>query len=399
MSIDYAKLGYCTNVHAGADLDATRDNLERYALAVKERVSPRFPMGVGLWLSATAAESLLRGRRVPEFRDWLRDVGLVPYTLNGFPHGDFHEDVVKHRVYHPTWWEPARLEYTLDLIALQHELLPEGMAGSISTLPIAWSAPAPTHVQLQQAAANLTRVAERLARLERETGRMITLCVEPEPGCFLQRSRDVVRFFHDYIWPAGDAEQARRYLKVCHDVCHATVMFETQEQVFKTYATAAIGVGKVQVSSAVATPILGHCSASLRQAVLTQLKLFHEPRYLHQTVIRDDPDEPPEFFEDLHLALAERDDPDCESGEWRVHFHVPIYLERFGQLRATRGEIRECLTAARRHSDVDHFEVETYAWSVLPPELRQPDLAAGIAQEMTWFIDLLRQGESTGEAT
>ena len=74
-----------------------------------------------------------------------------------------------------------------------------------------------------------------------------------------------------------------------------------------------------------------------------------------------------------------------DSGEWRVHFHVPIYLDKFGPLRSSRPQIEECLAAAARLSSVRHFEVETYAWGVLPKELRQADLATGIAQEMEWF--------------
>src|SRR5438034_10952623 len=93
--IDFSQIGYCTNVHAGADLETTRANLEKYALAVKRQVSPDSPMGVGLWLSANAAEKLLRERKTEEFAAWLRKVGLVPYTFNGFPHGDFHQAVVK----------------------------------------------------------------------------------------------------------------------------------------------------------------------------------------------------------------------------------------------------------------------------------------------------------------
>src|SRR5262245_4197092 len=107
--------GYCTNVHAGSDLDQTRANLERYALAVKHLASPDEPMGVGLWLSASAARQLRAENRIEEWAEWLRTVGLVPFTLNGFPFGDFHQRVVKHQVYHPTWAEPARLQYTLDL--------------------------------------------------------------------------------------------------------------------------------------------------------------------------------------------------------------------------------------------------------------------------------------------
>src|SRR5947207_15441674 len=117
---DFSQIGYCTNVHAGSDLETTRTNLARYAIAVKQRVSPAAPMGVGFWLSAIAAIDLLREQKVSAFGASLREMGLVPYTFNGFPHGDFHQTVVKHRVYHPTWWEPARREYTLDLIAIQH---------------------------------------------------------------------------------------------------------------------------------------------------------------------------------------------------------------------------------------------------------------------------------------
>src|SRR5262245_32923717 len=131
MPVDWSQIGYCTNVHAGADLETTRANLERYALAVKSRVASNELMGVGLWLSAKAAEKRLAERQADKFLDWLQNVVLVPYTFNGFPHGDFHQAVVKHRVYHPTWWESDRLEYTLDLIAIQHLLLPGGIAGSI----------------------------------------------------------------------------------------------------------------------------------------------------------------------------------------------------------------------------------------------------------------------------
>src|SRR5262249_42936950 len=150
----------------GADLATTRANLERYALAVKRRVAPDRPMGVGLWLSAAAARKLLADGQTAAFAGWLRDAGLVPFTLNGFPHRDFHQAVVKHRVYHPPWWDPARLDYTLDLIAIHDALLPPGLEGSISTLPIAWGAPMPERDRLTQAAANLRRVAEHLARLE-----------------------------------------------------------------------------------------------------------------------------------------------------------------------------------------------------------------------------------------
>ena len=38
-----------------------------------------------------------------------------------------------------------------------------------------------------------------------------------------------------------------------------------------------------------------------------------------------------------------------------------------------------------------HFEVETYAWGVLPESLQVDQLSEGIAREMKWFAELLEQ--------
>ncbi|HIA63662.1 MAG TPA: hypothetical protein EYN93_12355, partial [Planctomycetaceae bacterium] len=85
------EIGYCTNVHAGVDLEATQANLSKYAARVKQLVSPHDPMGIGLWLAAPAAQQLLDSKQTTVFRDWLDEQGLVPFTLNGFPYGNFHK--------------------------------------------------------------------------------------------------------------------------------------------------------------------------------------------------------------------------------------------------------------------------------------------------------------------
>ena len=66
-----------------------------------------------------------------------------------------------------------------------------------------------------------------------------------------------------------------------------------------------------------------------------------------------------------------------------MHFHVPLFLERFGLLDTTQGEIMECL-AALKADEHPHLEVETYAWGVLPEHLRSGALADGIAKEIQW---------------
>ncbi len=373
------RIGYCTNVHAGADWRQTRAHLEQHAVEVRKLFAPTGTMGIGLWLSANSAHTLVGDRGVPEFAAWLGENGLLPFTLNGFPYGDFHQPVVKHAVYEPTWWQDERREYTQQLVEILDQLLPPGEEGSISTLPIAWGRPMPDREKLAEAGRQLQRLADYLADLEQRRGRLIYVCLEPEPGCVFDTTDGAIAFFEQYVFSGPNADRARRYIRICHDVCHAAVMFEDQAEVFRKLAAAGILVGKVQVSAAVRA---NFAQASDPAAMLAQLRTFNEPRYLHQTVVRS-PDGATTFYEDLPPALEAA----APQGEWRVHFHVPIYLPAFGHLQTSQAEILASLQAAQAHSQVTHFEVETYAWGVLPAELKQPTLATGIAQEMRWFAD------------
>lgn len=393
-------LGYCTNVHAGSNLAETRANLQKHALRVKELYSPTEPMGIGLWLSAASARELVQTKQVDAFAGWLREQGLLPYTFNGFPYGDFHQQVVKHRVYEPTWWDAERLAYTLQLIDILDALLPPGEEGSISTLPIAWGQPCPDREQNQIAATQLKQVAHYLHALEERTGRLIYICIEPEPGCVFSLADDAIHFFQWNLFNDDDAEIVRRHIRLCHDVCHAAVMFEDQADVLQRYQAAGIEVGKIQVSAALRMNLdaLERPTTATVQQHLAQLASFNEPRYLHQTSVRRANEEGIEedlFYEDLHLALAgERDliatnlAAGRRAGEWRIHFHVPIYQQELGLLSSTQEQIGQCLTAARQHSTCQHYEVETYAWTVLPQELRPAELATGIAEELQWFRQL-----------
>jgi hypothetical protein len=373
-------IAYCTNVHAGPSLGETKANLEEHALAVKRLISPDEPLGVGLWLSARAARRLHEQQAARDFALWLNEHSLRVFTINGFPFGDFHQASVKHRVYHPNWVERPRLQYTLDLIHILAELLPEGGEGSISTLPIGWAADIAEGEAM--AAANMLRLAvEAMIDTEKRTGRLIHLNIEPEPGCYLQRSHDVLCFFEHYLLSKPDREQMRRHVRICHDVCHAAVMFEDQREVLRAYRDAGIKVGKVQISSALRLD-LRNLSARERSESLAELRPFAEDRYLHQTMVAHNGQH--EFFEDLPLALRRFDRTDLAGDEWRVHYHVPIFLADLGRIGTTQRDIETCLSAIRPDDEIHHFEVETYTWSVLPAELRSMTLAEGIAKEMEW---------------
>lgn len=345
------------------------------------------PLPVGLWIPASAAGELLADGAAEAFARWLTDHDLTPLTINGFPYDNFHLPVVKHRVYRPAWWQSSRLEYTAQLAELLDRMLPaDGRVGSISTLPLGW--PGDDGQDLSAAGANLRDLASRLQRLEARRGRRVVVAIEPEPGCLLDRCEDVVAFFESELPDANH----RRYLGVCHDVCHSAVMFESQSAALKTYARAGIEVGKIQISSAIDLPLADYSPAK-RQSAIDELKRFAEDRYLHQTGLLDAAGQF-RLVEDLPQWLATVDDPAAITDRHlRIHFHVPVYREQLGHLRSTRDAISECVTAMRAvdaPAFTGHYEIETYAWTVLPDAitagaLTPETLSDGIARELAWF--------------
>jgi hypothetical protein len=83
-------------------------------------------------------------------------------------------------------------------------------------------------------------------------------------------------------------------------------------------------------------------------------------------------------------------DPTRISDEqWLIHFHVPIYLQRWGYIESTQSQIIAWLKLAQSRPELlaseVAYEVETYAWGVLPSELRRESLDEGIAQEIAWL--------------
>lgn len=414
-------IGYCTNVHAGTDLVTIRQTLEQHAAPIARRRRRRNPdagpLPVGLWIPAAAAQELVAPGQAEAFAAWLAAQDLSPLTINGFPYDNFHLPVVKHRVYRPAWWDAERFDYTLRLAELFARMLDpqDDRIGSISTLPLGWpgrlgrsgagragtkaagTAADQDAQSIAQAGERLRQLAEELRRLERRTGRRIVIAIEPEPGCLLDRCQDVIDFFEREL----PKSHHRRYLGVCHDVCHSAVMFESQSAALAAYARAGLMIGKVQISSAIDVP-LDRFSPERRTAAIAELRGFAEDRYLHQTGVLDAAgnfrlvEDLPRWLADLEAAEQRPEPPGPRRGKpdprqdrhLRIHFHVPVFRRRLGQLSSTQPAILECVQALNQTAAPEftgHYEVETYAWSVLPENLRPKSLAQGIAKELDWF--------------
>lgn len=391
-------LSYGTNVHPAESLDGVMLQLDRFAAPVR-RLLGWDRLGLGLWLAADVAAGLAGDQvALRRLRAELDARGLEVVTLNAFPYRGFHDAVVKHAVYRPTWTEPARAGYTLDCAAVLCGLLPDDAdGGTISTLPLGWRTPW-TPRDDDAAAAALDAVTSGLRRLPRP----VRLAVEPEPGCILDTVADTVR------WLAGRVDP--EYVGVCLDTCHLAVSFADPVSTVDAVFAAGLAIPKVQASAAL--------HADDPSAARAALAAFAEPRYLHQVraagVGPQNRDTPAYGASD---GLENRDTPayrDVGDGAgviaaddlpealrelptdraWRVHFHVPLHATPQPPLAATTDVLAAALHRlyGAGRSGSPHVEVETYTWGVLPEGQRPTDdqgLVAGIAAELRYAYDLL----------
>lgn len=392
-------LTYCTNIHPGEGWAEVLQGLRAYAVPLKAALSPEAPFGIGLRLSDQAAQELLEGDALAEAAEFLAAEGLYVALVNGFPFGSFHHARVKDEVFAPDWATDQRLEYTLRLVTILAELMPEGGDGGISTSPLSYKRWFTGDEKPDRAAmlANVVQVAEAMAAVERDTGRLIHLDIEPEPDGLIEDGPEFVAFFENELLPLGGPMLAealgvplheaqrllRRHVRLCYDTCHFSVQYEEFSAVRAELERVGASIGRIQVSAALRVVLPTDPVA--RESVGKRLAAFVESTYLHQVAERH-ADGSIVHHADLGPALEDIHDPDAI--EWRVHFHVPLFAPGFGKLQSTRDDIPEALQAALRDGVTSHLEIETYTWDVLPPELKR-GLLRSITSEYEWTLAAL----------
>ncbi len=389
-------LGYCTNSFPGDSWADVLSHLSTEAIFIGSRTQA----GVGIWLSHRAVTKLIEGAQIEKLRSLLREKGLQVFSINGFPFGNFQGPQVKSSVYFPNWSDPARLGYTLKLIQVAQELAQDGEDFSISTLPLGdrWSFNDPR--MIARASGFLARAVEVLYEVEQRTGVQIHLSLEPEPLCFLETAVDVVSYFKTSLFPIAIPFLRERWgmsalqtqevildkVRVCYDTCHAAVLFQEPFEALKIYQIEGIRIGKVQLSSA----LVIDCKEGRIESgasVLDVLRPFAEDRYLHQVVGTDLRGRRVEYC-DLSEALAAWEELP-PSGQFRVHYHVPIHQSRFGDLGSTQDHLVKLLKIAETTWVSRYWEVETYTWSVLPSSERCSSVSEGVIREIEWVRGLL----------
>jgi hypothetical protein len=379
-------LAYCTNVHRGQNWEETLKSLQKYALAMRRRVCPRGPFAIGLRLGSRAATELARGNTLLQFKRWLRKNDCYVFTINGFPYGRFHGAAVKENVYRPDWTSPDRLAYTNLLFELLAELLPDGVEGSVSTLPGSFKDFVKTSAQASAIRRNLWRSVEHVSRLSERTGKKLHLGLEPEPLCYLENSAETISFFQRMRADCKNDPRLEEFLGVNYDCCHFAVEYEEPEKVLAAFQKAGIRISKIHLSSALKT------AASPK--ALAALEKFSDEVYLHQVIERSGRGRL-KYFRDLPEALAANAKLKIKNSklpEWRIHFHVPLHALAMRPFQTTNDHLLVALDwLAKDPRRCSHLEMETYTWEVLPQELKSRSVVQQIASEYEWTLARLAE--------
>ena len=382
-------LTYCTNIHAGQSWQDIRASLDEYVPAIKSIVAQSQPMGIGLRLSGEAAAAARQPEALASFRDQLSVLGAYVFTINAFPFGPFHGVRVKEDVYLPDWRDRERVTFTANSAAVLAGILPDGIEGSISTVPGAFKPNGRSSEAVAAMARNLMMAVADLVDLKRRTGKHIALALEPEPCCFLETTDESIAFFEGAllkpetldmlggITGVGRSEAEillRRHLGICYDVCHGSVEYEDTVAALDRLLAAGIAIPKIQLSAAMRIP-------AMTKGLIDAVMRYNDGVYLHQSIVRSGDNLSRHV--DLPDAVTAFGEGQAD-GEWRIHCHVPVFLADLGEISSTRSDLVATLAALRQRTRSSHLEVETYTWDVLPDNIRTGSKSADIAREIAF---------------
>ncbi len=393
-------LAYCTKIHPANGWHDLSEAVREYVPALKKRLSPDRPFGVALRLSDAESAELLGPHQVEAFKEFLAQNDLYVFTVNGFPFGSFYGLPVKSDIFAPDWQDERRVRYTLRLVEILRQLLPPGTEGSISTLPLSyrsWVANKGQEKAMERIEENLIRLVEALVRVRREHGIVIHLDIEPEPDGLVETVRDFVEYYRDRLQRLGapllatrigaSLSEASRYLRdhirLCLDTCHMAVMYEDPAEILQLLAKEDIGIGKVQITSGL--KVRFPKERQLRAGLSPCLERFAESEYLHQVIGRRAGGSAGRF-PDLCLALPHLEG--CRDDEWRIHYHMPLFVGRYRMMESTQAETLEVLRLLSEKGFTEHLEIETYTWEQLPGDIKI-DLFDSLLKEYHWVLDAL----------
>jgi hypothetical protein len=384
-------LTYSTLVHQTDDWDQLWASVNRYLPAVKARVAPHDKFGVCLRTSAPSAAALSADpAKRATLKQFFADQDLYLYTANAFVYGVFKKQVIKEDVYEPDWQTPERREYTKQVATLLADLAPEGINPSIQSAPLGFKPKVTGDDVVAAYTSNVIEVVAHLVQLETQTGKTVTLGLEPEPRCYLETTDETITYFTNHLFSpqtaerlakatglhAADAAAAmKRHMGVVFDIGHQSVGYEDIPASLHKLVAAGVPIVKLQEAASMYIP-------DVTQKTVDALQTFAKTIYLSQTCQKKDGQTT--WFLNLEDAF-EAFQKDPGPREWRTHFHVPVFLTDLGGgFGTTRFALEQALAVHKQTPLSTHLEIETYTWDVLPDHLKTGDIVEYVTRELDW---------------
>jgi hypothetical protein len=238
---------------------------------------------------------------------------------------------------------------------------------------------------------HVLRVCAHLVSLEREAGRTVSLAIEPEPFCFLETTDETIEYFERELYSAAGVSRLaklagipvsealvalRRHVGIVFDICHQAVEYEDVGESLAKLVAAGVPILKLQEAAALHVP-------EVNEAAVDELRRYAETIYLTQTLERRDGG-PIRYFLNVEDAIAAWEEDPRGQREWRVHIHVPVFLDDLGAFHSTRFAIVDALAVHKETPLSRHLEIETYTWDMLPDDIKTGDIVDYVCRELEW---------------
>src|SRR5262245_8168952 len=194
-------LVYSTLVHPGDTWDEMWASLNRYLPEVKSSVSPDKPFGVSIRISRNSADRLRSdAQERARLKEFLRTNNMYLITANAFPYGPFKGERVKEKVYEPDWRTDDRAQYTAMVADILADVAPANIEPTIQSPPLGFKPRVTGSDVIDAYTRQVIGVVAHLVALERRTGRIVKLALEPEPACFLELTSETLAYFAGHLY-------------------------------------------------------------------------------------------------------------------------------------------------------------------------------------------------------
>ncbi|HFL8794949.1 MAG TPA: metabolite traffic protein EboE [Candidatus Azosocius sp. HAIN] len=381
---------YCTNIHFGESFQDVFFILKFYSRKFRNILFSYYIFYVGLRLSNFSIIYLSKFSFLFDFKIWLKCNNFYIQSLNAFPYCNFSNSYIKENVYFPDWGNFKRYVYMRKLIIFFSFFLEKNKFCGISTVPVSYKYFFHKFFYNNlyiKSIKYLYNLVILLNNLYINKNILIHLDIEPEPDCVISKTMDYIFFFKNwfinrcffYIFFNSCFSKEKiyffifNYLKICFDICHSAVEFEKVNQSFNSIFLFEFSIGKFQISS----------SLEIMKYNFNIFSYLPETPYIHQIHGNN-------FYGNVitykDVSLFKIFLYNEKVINYRVHYHIPIFLEFYGNFKSTQQYIIDMFNFLICKNMFFILEIETYTFEILPYYLKL-NILSSLKREYDWVIN------------